>query len=108
MTTLNRRSFNRKPWVRDMAYQATEELEHQISKEIAKAVDVLANRMPMNEAMGLACRTADEAAAGYQGWDKLKPVQDALAKLVGPAPMRCPGCGAEIVCPMCGRDGRAK
>ena len=46
MTTLNRRSFNRKPWVRDMAYQATEELEHQISKEIAKAVDVLANRMP--------------------------------------------------------------
>jgi len=108
MTTLNRRSFNRKPWAREMAYQAQAESDAAISKEIARAVEVLSQRMPMNDAMALACKVADEAGAGYRGWEKLKPSKEALANLVGPAPMTCPNCGAEIICPMCGRDGREK
>jgi len=79
-----------------------------VSHEIAGASEQLARRMPLQEALGLAIRTADEAQANHEGWEKVTAVKVALAKIVGPAPLTCPGCGAEIVCPMCGRDGRAK
>ena len=108
MTTLNRRSFNRKPWAREMAYQAQAESDAAISKEIARAVEVLSQRMPMNDAMALACKVADEAAAGWRGFEKMKPVREALEKLVGPGPLVCPECGATQKCALCGHDPRTK
>ena len=64
--------------------------------------------MPLQEALGLAIRTADEAQVNQEGWGKVTAVREALAKIVGPAPMVCPECGSVNVCKLCGHDPRAK
>jgi len=79
-----------------------------VSHEIAGASERLAHRMPLQEALSLAIRTADEAQVNQEGWGKVTAVREALAKIVGPAPLTCPSCGAIVSCPLCGRDGRAK
>ena len=105
---LNRQSMMRNPRYRDELFRQGGDIQEVISREIMAATEKLAQRMPFETAYRLACQTADEIGAGYRSWEKVKPVTEALAALVGPDPLRCPGCGAEIVCPMCGRDGRAK
>lgn len=83
-------------------------LDALIGSEIRKAVEALGQRMPLNDALDLATRTADEAAKGWPGWTAIAHVKAALEKLVGPAPLTCPNCGAQTVCPLCGTNGRGK
>jgi hypothetical protein len=78
-----------------------------VSHEIAGASERLARRMPLQEALGLAIRTADEAQANHEGWERVTAVKEALAKIVGPAPLTCPSCGAIVSCPLCGANGKA-
>ena len=104
----NMRSIRRSKLYREENYLASRDAQEIISREIMAATEQLAKRMPFETAYRLACQTADETGAGYRSWEKVKPIKEALAALVGPPPLRCPGCGAEIVCPMCGRDGRKK
>ena len=106
--TLNRKALLRNPRYRDELFRQGQDVHEVLSREIMAATEQLAKRMPFETAYRLACQTADETGAGFRSWEKVKPVKEALAALVGPTPLTCDGCGAEIVCPMCGRDGRAK
>jgi hypothetical protein len=105
---LNRRSLMRNPRYRDELFRQGQDVQEVISREIMAATEKLAQRMPFETAYRLACQTAEETGAGYRSWEKVKPVKEALAALVGPEPLTCPSCGAIVSCPLCGANGRAK
>ena len=104
--TLNRKALLRNPRYRDELFRQGQDVQEVISREIMAATEQLAKRIPFEAAYRLACQTADETGAGFRSWEKVKPVKEALAALVGPAPLTCPSCGASVVCPLCGaREG---
>jgi len=105
---LNRRSLNRQPWARDMAVADMTAVLHAINHEVRLASEKLqAGGMNLPEAVAKCQRTADEVAPGHRGWAKLPPVKEALERLTNPKAV-CPNCHAELVCPLCGFDGRQK
>ena len=106
--TLNRKALLRNPRYRDELFRQGQDVQEVISREIMAATEKLAQRMEFADAYDLACKTANEAAAGWRTFEKMKPVREALEKLVGPDPLTCPSCGASVVCPLCGANGRAK
>jgi len=105
---LNRKALLRNPRYRDELFRQGQDIQEVISREIMAATEKLAQRMELADAYELACKTANEAAAGWRDFEKMKPVREALEKLVGPGPLVCPECGSVNVCKLCGHDPRAK
>ena len=106
--TLNRKALLRNPRYRDELFRQGQDVQEVISREIMAATEQLAKRMEFADAYDLACKTANEAAAGWRDFEKMKPVREALEKLIGPGPMVCPECGATQKCTLCGHDPRTK
>jgi hypothetical protein len=91
---LNRRSLMRSPRYRDELFRQGGDVQEIISREIMAATEKLAERMEFADAYELACKTANEAAAGWRAFEKIKPVREALEKLVGPDPLTVCTCFA--------------